>query len=444
VSSPSISVRLGEWQRQGPDDPASPLRGVRLANGPARELAARLSAAGLVEILELADGVEVRSRAHVGRLQIGNIEITIEPKVGGAELLALLQYAYGLRNLRIIGSASFSGGADLLQDLLAAQLLQEASELVRRGLTKRYVARGEPLQSPRGRIQMLHAVKQMSVGSAHLQCRHYLRLTDHLLNRVVLAGIELGADVVTDLSLRRALRRLRERMATEVGPVALDSATLALARRSLDRLSIGYESLLALIDLLLAGRATALDDQPHLVLPGFLFDMNRFFQALMGRFLRENLRGLQVAEERGLSGMMRYLPEANPNRRRAPTPRPDFLVSDSGRVLALLDAKYRDLWLQDLPREMLYQLSIYALSQPRPFTAAILYPTTGSSAREAHVEISDPRSGEPIGYVALRPVQLRALANAVLNGSVLDRQDVAVALAGLKPGAGDAMRLVPI
>ena len=72
-----------------------------------------------------------------------------------------------------------------------------------------------------------------------------------------------------------------------------------------------------------------------------------------------------------------------------PRPRPDYAVKQGRKVVTLLDAKYRDLWEKSLLRDMLYQLSVYALRQPRSSTAAILYPTDAPIASASGGEINE-------------------------------------------------------
>jgi len=182
-------------------------------------------------------------------------------------------------------------------------------------------------------------------------------------------------------------------------------------RRRLTRLEQAAAPSLELIALLLDGQAITLDDETTVRLPGFLFDMNRFFQALIGRWLRDNLTECQVLDEKGLAGLLAYAPEWNPRSRRAPAPRPDFAVRRKSRPSILLDAKYRDLWERPLPREMLYQLAMYATSGAGDPVAVILFPTEDETAQEARIDIRDVVSGAVRGGVALRPVPLPRLAD---------------------------------
>jgi 5-methylcytosine-specific restriction enzyme subunit McrC len=410
----TVRVRLQEWQTADPRGPqGAELQGARLDGPVARALARRLSDAGILDVLEGYDGISIRSFAHVGRIQIGSLCITIEPKIGTSELLTLLRYAYGLRNLQLCDETGFSTVGQLLQDLLAMQLLAEVQELLGRGLVRRYVARTELLASPRGSLDLNHLARRGPLVDAQVLCRHHLRSPDHLLNQVVRAGVRLAASRAQDAPLRQSLTRLGRRLGDEISEVRLDTATLERARRRLDRLASAYAAAFRLTELVYACSAVSLDGETTMELPGFLFDMNRFFQALIGRFLSEHLPSFRVQQEHALTEMMRYVPGLNPRHRKSPTPRPDFVVTKGGAVASLLDAKYRDLWERDLPREMLYQLAMYALSQPGGATATILYPTTARDATEAAVEIRDPVCPGALGRVALRPVILSELVHAL-------------------------------
>ena len=96
-------------------------------------------------------------------------------------------------------------------------------------------------------------------------------------------------------------------------------------------------------------------------------------QNLLYRFLSDNLPDYHVQEQYVLDNIMSYV--ENPHKRQAPQLRPDYVVKQKGKAVAILDAKYRDLWQASLPPHMLYQLIMYALGQGDCDRATILYPT---------------------------------------------------------------------
>jgi len=407
------SLRLAEWQSITPA-PGSPTEGVDLGDDPSvRGLARRLSEDGRLEVVELRTGLSVRSTSFVGRVRLGGVEITVVPKLPSDALLTLLRYAYGLRNLHLLPATSHTTQALGFQDILVWQLVEEVRELLGRGLRRVYVRREEALASPRGRIDFQAMAGRGSLVEATLPCVHHRRDEDRLINRVLLAGLRLAASVVADRGLRVKAGRLADLLGETVASVRLERQVFRGLADEMDRMTRPYEPAVSLIRFLYESGGLSLGKgETGPSLPGFLFDMNRFFQALLARYLADNLPDYTLRSEHRLKGMFAYVPGWNPRRSQAPTPRPDFVVFQGPNTVAILDAKYRDLWGNPLPGDMLYQLAIYAMSYEGG-TSTILYPTTHAQATEARIEVRDPMYGGRRALVVLRPVVLERLEGLV-------------------------------
>lgn len=423
------ALALHEWRDY---DPASTpeLAARYLADASARRVAQDLAKGERLTVLELRDGLHLSTSSFVGTIRLGDLRLSIQPKIQGLPLLNLLRYAYGLRDLALFEALQQGVSEVSFQDLLIHQLLVEVTELLSRGLQRRYERTDELLASPRGRISFNDLAQQMGAGRAALPCTHHPRREDTPHNRAVLAGLQMAARLTGDLSLRSALHRQAALLEDSVTAVRLGYELMEQVARQSNRLTATYEPSLTIIDLLLEGQGTALDArEDEARVPGFLFDMNRFFQALISRFLHEHLPGYTVRDEHRLVGMLAYDPQRNPRGHRAPSPRPDFVVMKDGRIAAMLDAKYRDLWEQPLPREMLYQLVIYATSRESGGRAAILYPTLDDSAQEMCIKVRSPLSGHGSAEVLLRPVSMSELERLVAGSRTTQREREAAAYA---------------
>jgi len=411
---PPHQIVLREWETLSPDTDEC-VAGLSLGDDSALEgLARELSERGLLGVAQLRSGLQVRATSFVGRVGLGSVEIVVSPKIPGLTLLHLLRYAYGLRNLELYGDVEHAFQRGGFQELLVSQLAEEAEELVARGLRREYQLRRATLAVPRGRIDFQTLARRRPGETASLPCQHHPRVEDCLVNQVLLAGVRLAIRVTQEVALRARLQRTAAQLADAVSDVDLSPHLLARLDRHTSRLTTAYQPAVALIELLVTSQGTRFEGaKTPIPLPGFLFDMNHFFQALLGRFLHDNIPGYELKEQYMLKDMLAYAAGYNPLSRRAPRPRPDFVVMRQGHPVAMVDAKYRDLWDQSLPEHMLYQLCAYALSRESGGTATILYPTLHEEASEARINIREPVYGGNRGQVVLRPVHMARLERLV-------------------------------
>ena len=193
-------------------------------------MAKALSDSGMLTILELREGLSIETTSYVGRITLGNILITIQPKISGAPLVRLLRYAYGLRDLNSSETYAF-------QELLIQQLIEEVNELVARGLHRRYMRTDNKLANPRGRIDLQRIVQQNGVIQETLACVYYPRLEDCLINQVLLQGLHLAARLTDESKMLIKPYRLVNLFQDTVSSIKLDYQALKRLHREMDRLT---------------------------------------------------------------------------------------------------------------------------------------------------------------------------------------------------------------
>jgi 5-methylcytosine-specific restriction enzyme subunit McrC len=443
------AVRVAEWTLVSPTEAGdgNSLVGLTLGDDPRVQVhVGALARAGVVVITELRGGIAIETRSFVGRIVVGPLDLTIVPKVAPERWHTLFAYALRLRGLVRSGVADAPVQATTLQDMLILQLVAEARELIGRGLHREYVRQRAALASPRGRIDLQRIATRGGIREQAIPCRFTRRIDDFPLNRALLAGLRSAAALATDVNLRSDAHRLAHELDATVESVPLDKRLLTSAREALDRRTVRYEPVLDLIELLNAGQSVSLSDDPEssrIPIRGFAFDMNALWQRLLGRVLAEWGTACEVRSEVSLRGVITQDPAFSPKRRALATPRPDFGIYRGGTLIAYLDAKYRDLWETALPREMMYQLALYAAAQERG-AAAMLYPTEAYDAREERLLVNDPATGSPRASVALRPVLLATLEELISMSPSVQRDRARASFAHALCGLAASDRSVTI
>lgn len=401
-------VEIKEWENN------KILAGRELYDNKARETVALLSEKGIIEIVELKNGLCINANSYVGCIKLGDLQINVMPKIIGMPLYKLLKYAYGLRDLKLFDEAQHNIDKFPFFDILIYQLYIEVEELFVRGLNRSYIRRSNELEAPRGRIDMKKLSEHGCTQKASLPCLYFERSEDNPLNKILLSGLELGMKLVEDSKLKLQLHRLYTQMSEQISSIPLSRQTLKVAWNCVNRLTNRYKPILEIINILYESQGIQLEDgSVKMQLQGFFFDMNTFFETLISRLIRDFTEEYTLRDQYSLHDMFAYTPGFNPQRRKSPTPRPDFALMKGKKVVKLLDAKYRDLWETNLPGEMLYQLAIYAVSGIGDRTATILYPSMDKAATVQKIDINDPITSSKMASVILQPIDLVIISDLI-------------------------------
>jgi 5-methylcytosine-specific restriction enzyme subunit McrC len=334
-------------------------------------LAARRHALGGV------DGTEIlcdhhsflRARQMVGVLAGRGCSLEILPKVdpaaadeeaatGRVRLVHMLDVALGL-GLSVGERSAMAHGAESLLEifisLFADRLLAEA----RRGLPRLYRAQADDLRALRGRLDVVRQFTVHAVRPDRLACRFDALDADVPLMQVMKACVLRVARHARSAATQRKLAELRFLLA-DVGDVA--PAGLPWRQVRIDRSSRRWRALLDLARLLLCGRW----QQTHaetLAPEGMtlLFPMHELFERYVAVQLRRALAdtGLEVVAQGGFEYCLGPWRDGAPVVGDSHPTRPDILIKDAGRVVAVLDTKWKRLDKGLAPAD-LYQMMAYA------------------------------------------------------------------------------------
>lgn len=335
-----------------------------------------------LRIDETRAGLRIRTRQHVGVVQLGDLRIRIRPKLPVSTLWPLLAYGLGLEVLPERPPVDFAWTGDM-PELLASMLLSEAKALRRGGLARGYTPQESWLETPRGRIDLGVLARNLPLSRAALPCAHHDFSTDILCNQVVSSGLHIASRWVRSPLLRSALHAESVQWREQCQSIALTSSVLAAADRERSRLIRRYTAAHTVVRALFERSGPAEDlgsGDEHL--PGALWNMASLFERAVARYLKQHLPAPWVVDPQHRLRHL-YSVSRGAHAHSKPVPRPDLVVRDDSGPVAVLDTKYRDLSVTRFPPSMLYQMSVYSLAfgGERPIPSVVLY-AVPSGARD--------------------------------------------------------------
>lgn len=301
----------------------------------------------------------IRPGSWVGAMEIGDLSVLIQPKIGIPQLLSLASYAMG--GFRSYERNQFDfAEADALPDALAIALVVTARRAFSRGLLHGYRTEEEALQTVRGRIRFDEQIRRRFGIALPIEVT-YDEFTDDILeNRLVKAAVvRLGEMRIRSHRARSGLGWMVS-MLENVSHVEFDSQNVKDVE--FNRLNEHYRGVVSLSRLIL--RHSSFESYRGGVrASGFLMDMNQVFQEFVTQALREelDLPESEFCSDSQIKGNRRVFLDEDRRLRL----RPDLTWWRGGRCVFVGDVKYK---IDDGrgSHADLYQLLAYATALDLP------------------------------------------------------------------------------
>lgn len=296
----------------------------------------------------------LRPGSTVGALEIDDMSVLIEPKIGIPQLLSMACYALGLYKPQAQKLFDFQK-AQAIPDVLALALIEAARRAFGRGLLRGYLSAEDALHTVRGRIRFDEQIRRRYGIPLPIELRFDEFTEDILANRLVKAA----AARLRHMTLRssEARRGLGWIAATLEGVSLLEFRRPNVPEVSFDRLNEHYRDVVGLARLILL-HSEFESFRGDVRASGFLIDMNRLFQEFVTQALREEL---------GVSAATLQSEKKVPfDRYGSVTIEPDLSWWDGETCRFVGDAKYKKIVHSSVPNADLYQLLAYATALDLP------------------------------------------------------------------------------
>ena len=288
---------------------------------------------------------EVAAGAKVGVARIGDLQVTVRPKIPIDRLVFMMGYAQKPEFWRD-HSVLLDTELDLA-DALAESFRRLATKALEQGLLHGYRSVDDALPVLRGRIRVGDQISRRYGLGLPLEISYDEFTVDIAENQLLLsATTQLLRMPSVSQPVRRSLQRLRLQLADVTALVRGERRPQWIS----SRLNARYQPALHLADLILAGDSFE-QRVGDLHVSGFIFDMWRIYEDFVCVALREAMKpyGGRSTLQHGM-----HLDYAD-----AVPMRPDFVWLAPEGGAAVVDAKYKAEKPSGFPQADLYQVLAY-------------------------------------------------------------------------------------
>lgn len=307
--------------------------------------ALRDSDVAAVEYTDSADQWLVSAAGKIGVVRVGDLQVTVKPKVGIDRLVFMMGYA---RNPSYWRDDRVRLDPDKdLPEALAEAFRRLATRALEQGVLKGYRSVDDTTSVMRGRIREADQIKRRFGRLIPLEVRYDDFTVDIAENQVLLAAAQrLLRMPGLGRGTRHALQRLRLQLADVTPPTR--GQERPFWRPS--RLNARYVPALQVAEMILDGRSFE-QRVGDLTVTGFLFSMATIFEDFVCVGLREHMR------PNGGSSTLQYKTHLDVGE--SVRVKPDFVWSSGGSPRLVADAKYKAEKPAGFPQADLYQLLAY-------------------------------------------------------------------------------------
>ena len=296
----------------------------------------------------------LKPSSTVGAIELGDLSVLIEPKIGIPKLLSMACYAIGAYKQRPLDEFEFSKEKSL-PDLLALALAAAAQRAFAGGLLHDYRAEEDALYTVRGRIRVADQIRRRFSIPMPIEVGWDEFTDDILANRLVRAAVGR----LRRMRLRRTdARRGLAWVSGMLGNVsAVEFRPSDVPGVKFDRLNERYRNVVGLSRLIL--RHSAFESgRGGVRASGFTMDMNKVFEEFVTTALRDELRGADC--------IFRAQQWVNLDVDGQVKMRPDLTLTQGGRFVFVGDVKYKRTAPGRILHPDLYQLLAYTTALDMP------------------------------------------------------------------------------